>query len=451
MSEKRYLYLSWAYLGIITVLALVLRFWFVNHIPTTQLFDFSTYQEIASNIYHYRGHSLQGQPVAWQGMGYATALGFFYRLVGNDGIQTAKFFNCMLSALSLPLFFLIFRKLSSRKAVVYGAYTLVALLPNFIAYNNVVGTEVFFTFLLALVIFLQLYSFHNWLRYPLLGITIGLMALTKPFFLAYPLVAGLYVWLKNKNGREALLLFLTVSVLAAAVVFPWTLRNYRKFDSFIPISYNSGYVLYVNNNDFNVNGAWMPLGEIPASPDLQKKIDAELAENQGSEKLAPHLEQVLKPVAKQWIKDNPGGFLLLGLLRLKQTFFTGAWDLGAWAMNEIEQGEQANPVFFRRNLNAFFAAADILIYILCSAGILYFLLSIKPLLQGLFTRRRLSDSISVPGLHIAFFLAIYFVFEGQARYNFPLLFLFIICLFIMGQKAGKGLQGNGHEDHDFFF
>ena len=442
MPDKNKLYLQWIYLVAITGVAIYVRFWFINHIPTMQVFDFNTYQEIASNIYNHKGHSLWGQSVAWQGMGYPTALGLFYIFMGNDLVHTAKIFNCILSIFSLPLIFLIFSKLSSSKVVVYGSYTLVALLPNFIAYNNVVGTEVFFTFLLALIIFLQLYSFNNWVRYPLLGIMIGIAALAKPFFLAYPLVAGLYIWLKNKDWRETLALVFTASLLMTAVVVPWTLRNFNKYGSFIPISYNSGYVLYVNNNESNVTGAWMPLKEVPASPHLKKQIEEELMKNQGNEKLAPHLDEVLKPAAKQWIKENPGDFARLGLLRIKQTFFSGAWDIEAWTMNEMAEtaNEEENPIRFQRNLNTFYATADILVYLLCSAGILYLLLNIKPLLLGLFARRRLSDAMLIPSLNTAFFLAIYFVFEGQARYNYPLLFLFIICLFILGQKTAEGLK-----------
>lgn len=440
MAGKNKLYLRWGYLTVITGIAIAARFWFINHIPTVQMSDFNTYHEIASNIYNHKGHSLWGQPVAWQGMGYPTALGIFFLLVGNDLVHTAKLFNCIVSILSLPLVFLIFRKLSSHQVVVYGAYTLVALLPNFIAYNNVVGTEVFFTFLFALIIFLQLYSFNNWIRYPLLGISIGLAALTKPFFLAYPLVVGLYIWLKNKDGRETLVLVLTVAVLMTAVVSPWTVRNFNKFGSFIPVSYNSGYVLYINNNDANVTGGWMDLRDVPASPQLKKQIDAELVKNQGNEKLAPHLDKILKSAAQQWIKDNPGDFARLSLLRIKQTFFSGAWDIEAWTMNEMAATEGEDPVRFQRKLNTFYAAADILAYLLCTAGVLYMLLNIKPLFLGLFTRRRLSDAILIPSLNTGFFLAVYLVFEGQARYNYPLLFLFAICLFIIGQKTAEGLQ-----------
>ncbi len=94
-----------------------------------------------------------------------------------------------------------------------------------------------------------------------------------------------------------------------------------------------------------------------------------------------------------------------------------------------------------RNLNFFYALADFLVYLLCSAGMIYLLLNLITLLRGLFSRRLvLSDAILIPSLNTAFFLAIYFVFEGQPRYNYPVLFLFVISLFIIMEKSSAGLQ-----------
>jgi len=440
MADNRLRYTKWIYLLIISAVAIFLRYWFIMHIPSEPVFDFSTYQEIASNIYHHLGHTLMGQPVAWQGMAYPTILGWFYILMGNDQVHTARLFNLGLSLLSLPLILLIFKKLSSNKVVVYGAYTLTIFLPNYIAYTNVVGTEVFFLFLFLLILVLQLYNFKNWLRYPLLGIVIGIAALTKPFFLAYPLVVGLHIWMKNRNWKETAVMLLTISVVMATVVFPWTLRNYRCYNAFIPISYNSGYVLFINNNSNNVNGSWMPLEEVPASPSIQRQIETQLQKNQDNVKLAAHLEKTIKPVARKWIIDHPGAFMELGLLRLKQTFFSGAWDIDAWAMNGIFMVGQDSPEF-RRHINTFYAGADILIYILSSAGIIYLLLNTRRLLKALFSRKMtLKDEVLIPCLNTAFFLAVYFVFEGQARYNYPLLFLFAISLFIIMHKTSDGLR-----------
>lgn len=441
-ANKRLAYIYWGYLALVTAVAIYMRFWFVANIPTVQMYDFSTYQEIAANVFKYHQHSLWGQPVAWQGMGYSTALGAFYILMGNARVETAQLFNCLLSSLSLPLMYLVFRKLSSHPGVVLGTYTLAAWLPNHVAYNNVVGTEVFITFLFLVILFLQLYAFDNRLRYPLLGIFIGLAALTKPFFLAYPVVLAVYHWLRSKDLRQTTMLMLTTAVAMIAVISPWTLHNYRNFGSLIPVSYNSGYVLFINNNDKNVNGMWMPLEKVPAEPQLKASIDRELSKNQDNVKLAPGMDKILKPAAQQWIRQNPGDFIKLGLLRLKQTFFSGSQDISAWAMNNIQQThEQKTSPRYIRNLNFFNAVADILVYILCSAGILYLLLNTGVILRSLFSRQlTLSDAILLPSMNTAFFLAVYFVFEGQPRYNYPLLFLFAISLGIMMHKTSTGLQ-----------
>jgi len=362
--------------------------------------------------------------------------------MGNARVETAQLFNCILSSLSLPLIFFVFRKLSTHPGVVLGTYTLIAFLPNYVAYNNVVGTEILITFLFLIIICLQLASFNKPLRYPLLGIFIGLAALTKPFFLAYPILLVLYHWLKTKDLGQTGWLLLTTMLLMLAVISPWTLHNYRNFGSLIPVSYNSGYVLFINNNDKNVSGSWMALDKVPASPELRAQMQRELNKNQNNVKLTPGLDEILKPAAKEWIKQNPGKFMELGVLRLKQTFFSGAQDISAWAMNDVQRTKaQKTSTRFIRNLNFFNAIADILVYILCSAGILYLFLNLITLLRGLFSRKLLlSDQILMPSLNTAFFLAVYFVFEGQPRYNYPLLFIFAISLGIIMQKSSEALQ-----------
>jgi hypothetical protein len=85
----------------------------VRAVPTEQLFDFVTYQEIAVNIFRHAGHSFRGMPAAWQGPAYPLALGYVYRLAGNSDVLTGKFFNIILSILTLvALYFL----LDSRKS-----------------------------------------------------------------------------------------------------------------------------------------------------------------------------------------------------------------------------------------------------------------------------------------------------------------------------------------------
>lgn len=421
-----------AYLLLVTAAAVYLRIWFVLAVPTEQVFDFATYQEIAVNIFNHLGHSFRGMAVAWQGPAYPLALGYIYRLAGDSDVLIGKLFNAALSVLTLVMLYFILRRMSNNRFFICGAYTMAAFLPNFLAYNNVIGTEVFVTFLFVLILLLQVYSFHNWLRIPLLGVLIGAAALTKPFFLAYPLVAALYVWLKEKDIKKTAVTLAVLLVTASAVVAPWTYRNYRKFGRFIPVSYNSGYVLYINNNDVNLTGGWMDLRDVPATPELEKTVEAILDKYGGYVQQAYELEPVLKEAACRWIAENPLEFLKLGFLRVKATFFMGAWDIRSWAMNEVpstqDPGEDAAC---RRSLSFFHSLSDVLVYLLSSCGLLYMLINIVPVARAVLRRKGLSvpDRILIPTVNLAFFVLVVFVFEGQARYNFPTLFLLICGMF----------------------
>lgn len=428
-----------AYLFLVTVAAAYLRFWFVLAVPTQQVFDFATYQEIAVNIFNHAGHSFRGMAVAWQGPAYPLALGYIYRLAGDTNVLLGKLFNATLSVLTLIMLYFLLRRMSKNRFFICGAYTLAAFLPNFLAYNNVIGTEVFFTFLFILILLLQVSAFQNWLRIPLLGVLIGAAALTKPFFLAYPLVAALYVWLKERDVKKTAVVVAVLLVAASAVVAPWAYRNYRKFGRFIPVSYNSGYVLYINNNDVNLTGGWMDLQDVPAAPELEKTVDTVLRKYGGYVQQAYELEPVLKEAAYRWIAENPLEFLKLGFLRVKGTFFMGAWDIRSWAMNKVpstqDPGEDAA---YRRSLSFFHSLSDVLVYLLSSCGLLYMLINIIPVARAVLRKGiNLPDRILIPTVNLAFLVLVIFVFEGQARYNFPALFLLICGMFSLLAKDGN--------------
>ncbi|WP_157729338.1 glycosyltransferase family 39 protein [Tumebacillus algifaecis] len=412
----------------ITVVAIALRIVWMLKIPNAPIYDFATYHEIAVNIATGYGHTYQGDAIAFQGMGYPTALGVFYRLIGDTSVQSGKLFNLLLSTATLLLVYPIFRKLAKSRKVSLAAYALIAFLPNYIAYVNVLGAEVFLAFLFAAVIFLQLYGFNKWVRYPLLGIFIGLAALTKPVFLVYPVVVAAVHYLREKNLRQTLILLVSVTLVMAATVAPWTYRNYVKYEAFIPVSYNSGYVLYLNNNDNNVNGGWMPLTDAAASPELRAKIDAILEHGARSEKVAYELDPLLKAEGKSWILAHPLEFAKLGALRVQATFFNGAWDIGSWAMNELYPEQPFWTIQLERDLKVFRAVSDAWLNGMNTLAFLFVLIATIPVVRSLFAReRKLADGLVLPTVNVLYFTLIYFVFEGQARYNFPVLFLMAFC------------------------
>lgn len=434
------------YLILISFIGIYLRFWWIYNIPNSPIYDFQTYYEIATNVYKGLGHSLGGHPIAFQGMGYPMALGYFFRLAGNNAIHTAKLFNVILSIVTLVFIYLMLINITNRKCIILTTYTIVALLPNFIAYNNVLGTEVFITFIYSIVIFLQTADFNYKFRYPLLGLFIGIAALTKPFFMVYPILVALTYWLKEKKLKEAGAILLIVTITMSLVIAPWTIRNYRHYGELISVSYNSGYVFYINNNDNNTTGAWMALEDTALSPELQFKVSEILEHGNRSVKLAYELDSLLKPEAVKWILKNPSTFIKLGALRLQSTFFRGAWDIPAWTMNEWNINYTSwTPQEYERNMELFTSTTGNIIYIISTLGLLYMVLNIKNIVLGILKKdRHINYIVTIPTLNIAFFTAIYFVFEGQARYNFPVLFLLTLATGITIDilKNSKLLQEN---------
>lgn len=232
------------------------------------------------------------------------------------------------------------------------------------------------------------------------------------------------------------------------VVMPWTIRNYQKFDRFIPVSYNSGYILYINNNDENVHGGWMDHTTISAPESLIEAMAAEVEDHGASIKTSPNLELLMKPYAVDWISSHPIEFLKLGVLRIDATYFSGSWDITANAMNDFKFDPETSSVdafSFQRNINLLVAVSDIFMALISSFGAVFVFINIWRILKNLFNKRvRLESFMVVPVLNLAFFSLIYFIYEGQPRYNFVTLFLLTMC-FAMGLEIIVSHMGKSAE------
>lgn len=426
------------FLSLLILIGFLLRYWWITHIPTEQLYDFATYYDIAKNVAHGLGYTYQGQPIAFQGMGYSYALGLFFKLLGSDSEWTAKILNVLLSTLTIPIVFMMAKRMSSRPLVRWGAVVVTALLPHHIAYCNSIGTEVMAAFLLALTLLVQLSGKGSentkrvWLKYVLLGILTAAMALVKPFYMAYPVILGLSEWLMTKNWRQSLKMLLVTYMCMCLVIAPWTYRNYKIFGRMIPICYSSGATLYWNNNSDNVIGGFMKLTDIHKTPELQAAVDRELQNGAKSVKLSSNLELILGPEAKRWIRTHPLEFMQLAVIRVHSTFFSGTWDLDAWTFNKLRESQTTlSPLEYTRAVNNFRSINDMLLNIIASFSLVFCLYQGVGLLKGLVGKRRYPSWIVLPTMNLAFLVAVYMVFEGQPRYNFPVLFLMTTITFIV--------------------
>ena len=426
--------------ALIMLLGFLARAWWIRTIPTEQLYDFDAYYRIAVNIFEGKGFTYEGEPIAFQGMFYSWFLGLIFKLFGTASIALAKWMNIAYSMGMVLISWRIVLKLtqglknSNNLALITMAF--VAFLPQHIAYCNTTGTEIMMGFLLALLIWVQLSDLKDNVKYPILGILTGLCALTKPFYMAFPIIIAVSEWMMSKDWKKTLLKGAVVWLIMAAVIAPWAMRNYKAYGRFIAISYNSGFNLYINNNANNIHGGWMSFDDIYKTPELQEKINMHLENGNKSVKLASDIELDFKPPAMEWIKENPIEFMKLGLIRIHSTYFNGSWDVDAWTMNQLrDKPTDKTQIEVSRNFNGFRAINDITLGVVSGFSFIFILLGIPSVFMSIISfKKTLNPSVVLPFMNLAFPSIVFFVYEGQPRYNQSLLFIMIIVFVLSANQ-----------------
>ncbi len=427
-------------LSLFLLVGLYLRIEFILKIPTKQLFDFETYQQLAVNIATGQGYTLGGYPVAWQGMLYSTGLGVIYKLLGSTSEMIPKVINVLLSEMTIVFVYMIMRRIYNKPWAIWISVFLMTFMPHQIMYCNVIGTEIITAFFLSAAIWLSVLDIKMIYKALGLGILCGFLSLSKPFFLAYPVILAISHYMMTHKWKQSLLYFALVYGVMMLVILPWSLRNLEKYNRWISVSYNSGFNLYINNNAQNVHGGWMDYHQIKKPEALEQAIEAEVQSHGASVKTAPNLEVLLKPYAVDYIRANPLEFLKLGVIRIHATYFDGAWDLDAWTMNEVSYDKLSEilPSFgdvdeftYARFMNFFRALSDIILGVISGFGIIYVFMNIFRMIRALYKQNlNLESFVVIPAINLAFVSLVFFVYEGQPRYNFIVLFLLIMTFAI---------------------
>lgn len=411
--------------SIITFCAIIVRILWIYLVPNDPVSDFLTYQNIATSIFQGKGCLYMGKPTAFQSMGYPLFLGCFYKLIGSNSVIYAKLLNVIISSATLLTMYFIIKRCFSNKKLRIAAYILIAFLPSYIAYNNVLASETLMVFIFSIIILIQLTMKDNTKWYILLGIFIGIESIIKPYFMVYSILAAIAMYISKKNIKQSVKCLVVSLITTAIVIVPWTYRNYRNFNRIIPVSYNSGYVLFINNNSNNKNGAWMPIRDIKVSNTVKNefyqkgfKYGVPQHEEMKSVIQNPALEPIFKKEAVKWILNNKKNFLALGIKRIRNTFFSGCYDINNWCYNT----KSYSSVIKMLSNNYKFSIILKDIIILLSSMALIFSIYV------FFIKRNKAYMESILSINVLFFFFMYFIYEGQPRYNYPLLFIFILIL-----------------------
>ena len=259
-------------------------------------------------------------PSALHGPLYPVVLSLSSRLGGTTYVDH-KFMSILIGTATVLVTALVAERLGGRRAAI-AAGVLAAVYPNLWLIDSLLFPEGLFT-LLTTGCVLAAYRWHDrptLVRAAIIGGLIGLAALTRGEGLLLGVVLAMPWMLRHRplSLRERWRHLLVAGATCVLVIAPWTIRNLRTFEEFVPLSTNGNELIVYANCDQAYSGRLIGFWSF----DCQEQYRAQFGEPEGdeSQKAAfwrevgvdyarDHIEQVPKVVAirvlRQWELFRP--------------------------------------------------------------------------------------------------------------------------------------------------
>lgn len=383
----------------LTALALILRVAAVTIIgPRGGVFNDSTfYIASATSLASGHGYSINGFPTAQWPPGYSAVLSVVFRVFWPSH-YLAQLTNAVIGALTVPVLFVLVRKLFTRRAAILAAAVL-AVFPGLILWADVEVAETLYTFVVVVVFALLAFLPRRWWAAVVVGIAVGLATLVRGEGLLL-LAAAVVVWWARRP-REArwvptLAAVAIIPVVFALVLLPWGLRNSKAMGQFVPLSTNSSTTLWSGHNA-HANG-----DQNYAGPDLLGGLPRGGPQHELGE------AKILRSEAIRYARTHPRRELELIPLKLLNL---ARGD--AYVMDWVNAGAVGQHPVATEWINPLRVVSDAVFYPVLAATLLSIVLG----------GRRLWRHPVMRGVAVVFLLSLVlygFVYYGNYRYRVPL-------------------------------
>ena len=271
--------------------------------------DASHFHIMAKNFLSGRGLIVDEARLAYRAPVPALYIAAIYAISGSL-VRAVQIANAFLGVVTVWLAYDLVRRIFGVGPARWAGL-FVALYPTFLLYTGQLLSETPVLLLIALTLWLAWWARNGKLiRFALLGVVIGLAALTRQT--ALPLGVFISFWILLDRRRDWLhRLYPPVVILACAVltIAPWTLRNYVLLGKFVPLTSLGGVSLWIANNPA-AEGTGRDYSAFPHVPELDALPETERGD-------------AYQRLAVQFIRENPLRFTRLALRR-PQWF----WHLG---------------------------------------------------------------------------------------------------------------------------
>ncbi|MBN1592938.1 MAG: glycosyltransferase family 39 protein [Candidatus Coatesbacteria bacterium] len=252
--------------------------------------------------------------------GYSFFQAGIYWLFGHS-LFAARFIQAILGALTVVFTYILARYMFEDKVAMLGAWIL-AFYPQSVQFADLMQTETVFLFffMLAMIFFFQSLESADWRAILTAGILLGISALVRSIIMFYvPLIIGFLIIFKR--DRRMIKTTVIVLLLMAAVILPWTIRNYVLLDAFIPINTKAGWDFFQHNHS-DMYYIMRNLSDEPGEDEADR-----LAMDENGHTDEVKLSQVCQKLALKWMYEHPLLFVFKGirmqwnLYSMERTFF----------------------------------------------------------------------------------------------------------------------------------
>jgi 4-amino-4-deoxy-L-arabinose transferase-like glycosyltransferase len=244
------------------------------------------------------------------------------------------------------------------------------------------------------------------------GVLVGLMALTRPNALIVVFAFALAAWSRPRSARSAIPA-LTLILVTLVTIVPWSIRNAVVFHAFVPLSTQSGFLLAGTYNPTSAADsanwlAWRPPFLDPATGrDLQRKAGKlnELG-----------LDRDLRRRAYDYILDHPLDVPRAGFWNTyRMAGLSLSWNTGSAVIVDLAGHRWLN----RLNVGGFWILAAL------------------ALVGGALTGRRSRPPALVIAVPALFYVSAVFV-NGELRFRLPV----DVCLIFLAAIAADRVVGS---------
>ena len=267
-------------------------------------------------------------PTAMQPPLYPALLSLVFRFFGVYSLTSGFVILCINSLLSsltcIPIYFSAKYSLGRRAAII--AASVWAFYPFAIYFSAGRVWEYSLTGLLFTTSFCIAQRIHRsanpiaWISW---GALAGLTALSNPSTLStLPFLAFLAAWQLRNSSRRWFLNFILTGLAAAAVLTPWTIRNYRALGILCPVRDNFWLEIYDDNGG---DPSLDPSFAHPSSNPVEMQKFLTMGE--------PAFLKEKHQIAIDYIKAHPQ-FMIHKTIRRTVYYWTGYWSLSAKELHE---------------------------------------------------------------------------------------------------------------------